>query len=370
MDDKQRRIKRLHSSIESLNTSFLGWLQEQIQSKPHKLVTAGVTDYLRHSRKLELEFADVLKEKRNERERSESEEELDGRRPSPSLISLYPHRNTKIVHFIRHGEGWHNIGFGNHDAHLTALGWRQAHALGRHMRSHVVTREVQLVVVSPLMRTLETAAGVFGIHPEESSGMDTDDVLMVEQTEERNVRTNHKEILVRPGLRTLAHELCRERLGPGPCDSRRRRSESATMFPGVDFSLISDEEDRLWRPNAPEPESSVVERGKRFLQMISELPETNIAVVTHSAFLWFTLAVFGGDLMHPVREHLQRWYENCEMRTVVMMDGEGRTITRLSEDFPGGHVFAEPQKSLLDATEIEAMQKGRGAAGFEDAIEY
>ena len=38
-------------------------------------------------------------------------------------------------------------------------------------------------------------------------------------------------------------------------------------------------------------------------------PETHIAVVTHSAFLWFTLTCFGNEFAKPVRENLQRWYE-------------------------------------------------------------
>jgi hypothetical protein len=36
-------------------------------------------------------------------------------------------------------------------------------------------------------------------------------------------------------------------------------------------------------------------------------PETHIAVVTHSAFLWFTLTCFGNEFGRPVRENLQRW---------------------------------------------------------------
>jgi len=33
---------------------------------------------------------------------------------------------------VRHGEGFHNIGIVNEDAHLTAAGWKQAHALRKH----------------------------------------------------------------------------------------------------------------------------------------------------------------------------------------------------------------------------------------------
>ena len=34
---------------------------------------------------------------------------------------------------MRHGEGFHNIGIVNEDAHLTELGWRQAEALHTHV---------------------------------------------------------------------------------------------------------------------------------------------------------------------------------------------------------------------------------------------
>ena len=40
-------------------------------------------------------------------------------------------------------------------------------------------------------------------------------------------------------------------------------------------------------------------------------PETHIAVVTHSAFLWFTLACYGNEYSKRVRENLQRWWVGC-----------------------------------------------------------
>ena len=39
----------------------------------------------------------------------------------------------QTIFFIRHGEGYHNIGVLNEDAHLTDMGWRQAEALRQHM---------------------------------------------------------------------------------------------------------------------------------------------------------------------------------------------------------------------------------------------
>lgn len=48
------------------------------------------------------------------------------------------------------------------DAHLTELGWRQAHALRDHIHSLPEPLGVDAVIVSPLSRALETAVGVFG----------------------------------------------------------------------------------------------------------------------------------------------------------------------------------------------------------------
>ena len=41
--------------------------------------------------------------------------------------------SPQTVHFIRHGEGWHNVGIVNENAALTDFGWSQAHALGQHI---------------------------------------------------------------------------------------------------------------------------------------------------------------------------------------------------------------------------------------------
>lgn len=45
------------------------------------------------------------------------------------------------------------------DAHLTDFGWRQAAALGRHIRGLGAEFRADAVVVSPLTRTLETVGG-------------------------------------------------------------------------------------------------------------------------------------------------------------------------------------------------------------------
>ena len=92
---------------------------------------------------------------------------------------LQPLRHTKTLYLIRHGEGYHNL-YGEKDrsayrseqfadAHLTPLGWDQCAALRSHLESatthdgkDALLDRIELVVVSPLMRALETAVGALG----------------------------------------------------------------------------------------------------------------------------------------------------------------------------------------------------------------
>ena len=51
------------------------------------------------------------------------------------------------MHFIRHAEGFHNIGWEqNTDAHLTPRGWAQTAALRRHIRELSPPLDVQVHV--------------------------------------------------------------------------------------------------------------------------------------------------------------------------------------------------------------------------------
>jgi hypothetical protein len=53
----------------------------------------------------------------------------------------------QVVHFIRHGEGFHNIGYeGNLDAHLTPFGWHQAEALKQHIKALQPPLDIQVPV--------------------------------------------------------------------------------------------------------------------------------------------------------------------------------------------------------------------------------
>ena len=77
----------------------------------------------------------------------------------------------------------------------------------------------QVVVASPLFRTLETACGVFG--GSEWAGPEQGIPLMHAQTAAPQLRTAHAAIAAAPGPRIIAFEGCRERLGRLPGSLRR-----------------------------------------------------------------------------------------------------------------------------------------------------
>ena len=56
----------------------------------------------------------------------------------------------QVIHFIRHGEGYHNLGHEHlHDPHLTSLGWAQAHALQEHLTCSLPPLNIQVTFAAP-----------------------------------------------------------------------------------------------------------------------------------------------------------------------------------------------------------------------------
>ena len=224
-----------------------------------------------------------------------------------TLLSVAPLSQTKTIYLIRHGEGFHNTGVMGLDSRLTSLGWAQSQAIRAHPK---------LVVSSPLVRALETAVGAFGC-PESGDG-----VLMVSQEGCQDVQVAQPASYRRAGVRYVVHESCRERAGPSNCDARSERATLERQFPGFDFRYIPDGPDTHWVDGAAETESSVCARGLEFFRWVMSQPEREIAVVTHSAFLWFSLSTcfVGSDPSRAVKGVYQKWFENGEMRAVVVTD--------------------------------------------------
>ncbi|CAL8471428.1 g10970 [Coccomyxa elongata] len=261
-------------------------------------------------------------------------------------LALMPQKYTKVVHFIRHGEGFHNIGYeGNLDAHLTPFGWHQAAALQQHIKALQPPLDIEVVIVSPLMRTLETAAGVFG------GGSETAQPLMLRQTGTPRERSAHDTIGQPSRLPIIATEMCRERMGPNLCDQRRPLHLTKEHFPGVDLSAVQTDEDVLWKQvhaeqhtsgeyNVGESEDAVTVRGIRFLRWLMTRPESRIAVVAHAGFIRHTLAAFADTLPAGSQEDLTKEFQNCEMRTVVLSD-TGIPAPKDSTRFLGGRQWQD-----------------------------
>jgi broad specificity phosphatase PhoE len=214
---------------------------------------------------------------------------------------------TKIVHFQRHGQGYHNL-VGEMlreagvtvnidsmdptvnpwlrpeivDSPLTETGkWQCAQ-----QQQVVTTLNPELVVVSPLTRTLQTAKISFAEH--------------------YGSTTN---------IPWIAHEACREELGILTCNKRRRLSEIMTDFPSVEF-LEMTEEDTLWNPHQRESHKCKGERIYNFLvHFLSQRNESSIALVTHSAWLFHALnaVIDCGD-----DTDLSCWFLTGEIRSIKL----------------------------------------------------
>ncbi|XP_018680031.2 phosphoglycerate mutase-like protein 2 isoform X1 [Musa acuminata AAA Group] len=248
-------------------------------------------------------------------------QEMDGVTSS----GLFPLQRCKTIHLVRHAQGIHNKGHEKDhraysspeffDAHLTPLGWDQVDNLRKHIKSCGLSKRIELVIASPLLRTMQTAVGVFGGDGYDD-GVNNTPPLMVENTGDSG----------RPAISSLncppfvVVEDCRERLGVNPCDKRRSISEYQKLFPAIDFSLIENDEDILWKADIRETDEEVAARGVKFISWLCTLKEKEIAVVTHSAFLFQTLQTFGGDCHPIIKEEISKQFGNCELRSMLLVD--------------------------------------------------
>ncbi|KAG4954879.1 hypothetical protein JHK87_040473 [Glycine soja] len=102
--------------------------------------------------------------------------------------------------------------------------------LPKHMKACGLSKNIELVVISPLLRTMQTAVGFFG---GEAYTDGISEPLMME-----NVRySDHPAVSSLNCPPFIAVELCREQIGVHPVDKRRTVSEYRNIFPAIDFSL-------------------------------------------------------------------------------------------------------------------------------------
>lgn len=268
-------------------------------------------------------------------------------------VSMYPVHRSKVIHIVRHGQGFHNVaGEVDHanymswdylDASLTDLGWQQSEALHAHLDATGIKSQVELVVVSPLMRTLQTAVGVWGgeVITDESSSS----TLMVSGLG----KAPHAAIAAPKGLKFVANEWCREQNGVHPCDRRSSISFYKKCFPMVDFSEVGTDEDTWWHETNRETAQELFTRARRFIRWLLDRPESRIAVVSHSSFIFHMCHLFGSDCSEVVRKEIQQGFRNCEMRSVVISDRLASGAPSVeSTDFAGGLYYNDAVKKGAD----------------------
>ncbi|XP_058217145.1 phosphoglycerate mutase-like protein 1 isoform X3 [Rhododendron vialii] len=253
--------------------------------------------------------------------------------------SIYPLHRCKTLHFVRHAQGVHNVeGEKNYkvymspeyfDAPLTPLGWQQVDNLRKHVRSCGLFERIELVITSPLLRTMQTAVGVFG---GEGYTDRIDSVpLMVANAGNSD----------RPAISSLdcppivAVELCREHFGVHPCDGRRSISDYQYLFPAMDFSQIESDEDILWTDSFRETKEELAARGMKFMDWLWTRKEKEIAIVTHSGFLVHTLNAFGNDCHPLIKKEICKRFANCELRSMIIVDKSLSGSDPSTTNYPG-----------------------------------
>jgi len=205
---------------------------------------------------------------------------------------------VRTIHFMRHAEATHNAAFHvqgraaykdpqYHDARLTEFGLAQCAAAQTkyNIATHLVP-DIELVLVSPCTRATQTALECFG-----------------------GVLTDKKD-----AVPFIALECLREKAGQHPCDNRRAVSVLRHAFPAIDYSQMDEDADVYGEMTLGvehrETNAMITQRTHDFFDWLHTRNETNIVVVTHSAFL---SCLFN----HVVQctSDVSNWFENCELRT-------------------------------------------------------
>ena len=166
----------------------------------------------------------------------------------------------KKIFCIRHGQGFHNTDFlkfgraayydpERADPQLTKIGMNQSKYLNRTWED---LKNIDVVIVSPLTRCLQTATHIF-------KGCN---------------------------VSMIACENAREfPMGQQYSNKRSKRSILMKEFPRVNFEDLETEEDTLWDPDNYETLHNLTKRVCDVKKLLEKRSEKNIALVAHSTFL-------------------------------------------------------------------------------------
>lgn len=160
---------------------------------------------------------------------------------------------------IRHAQALHNVAgdWSFHDPKLSDLGEQQSRELHESLQASELANKVDLIVVSAMRRTLQTA----------TIGLDW---------------------LIQKGVKVLPDAMWQENCDK-PCDTGSEISVMQKEFPGIDFSAVDptypDKTTNLSSNPYAFTQKAILARGQTCLKALYDRPEKVIAVVSHSGFL-------------------------------------------------------------------------------------
>ncbi|KAE8366730.1 histidine phosphatase superfamily [Aspergillus caelatus] len=205
---------------------------------------------------------------------------------------------SPIIHCVRHGQGFHNVGGGCYtipDPRLTPTGERQCESLRQGV--FFDQSRISLVISSPMSRTLQTASLVFKT------------ALMSTLKSQR--------IIAFPDAQETSSDLCD--IGSDP-DTLRRIVEEE-KWP-VDLSLVRDGwNQKNARSRYSHSNDAIRARARDTRLFLRELlrelvsngdDDAEIVLVTHGGFLHYLTDDWEDSYRHPGTG----WY-NCETRAYV-----------------------------------------------------
>lgn len=242
------------------------------------------------------------------------------------------------VIIVRHAQGYHNVGnqWRLYDAVLTPVGKQQCDHLSKTFPFH---DKVDLMVSSPLRRTIQTAVLSFGpvlarkevpflLHPK------------AQEVSERNCNVGFNK-------ERLKHEV-------------RKLFENKEL--GFDLEGRLDYEGVVDGWNSKEgywgPDKAVVEqRAADMRSWLFERPEKTIVLVTHGAFLHYFTEDWEG-----FHSNIGSAYHNCEVREFTFTDDSNNTGAHLQETAWSRKNRADmPAKDPTVLAEIKAVEGSRPA---------
>ncbi|KAF2760331.1 phosphoglycerate mutase-like protein [Pseudovirgaria hyperparasitica] len=196
------------------------------------------------------------------------------------------------IHCIRHAQGYHNLSTDNYilpDPDLTPHGMSQCTALSN---SFPHMPQIDLIVASPIRRTLYTALHTFA----------------------PIIASRGTPIIALPELQETSDL---------PCDTGSAPAALAAEFaahPSVDLSLVRDGWNLKHGGAMASPDAgSIILRARRAKAWLRQRPEAHIAVVTHGGYLhYFTDDWAGIDDFTAGTA-----WRNCDFRTYVFVRPEG-----------------------------------------------